>query len=245
MTVVVTLPFDATERVFPAGTTLSVYAANDQVGATDALPQGSAVATGIVADPAISTPGFEGGVDDWELYETGDTDAVLAAESSIVRTGGGSAKITAGTADTAVGVSGPTAVADQIVCAEGDTITATTYVRAVAGTKNANISITWVDEAESDISTDTGSNVATEAGEWVQVTVSATAPADTVTAYLRVAIVGSPATAAVYYVDDVDYYGLASGDQTSFAGLTASKDYQAWGTVSGVRRRISFRAPAA
>lgn len=35
-------------------------------------------------------------------------------------------------------------------------------------------------------------------------------------------------TERIFPADDVDYFGLASGDQTTFTGLTASTGYHAW-----------------
>ncbi|NUQ70398.1 MAG: hypothetical protein HUU17_06190 [Chthonomonadales bacterium] len=243
MAVDATLAIHEVNRVFPAGTSLYVYL-HDSQSISGCAPQGTPAATAEASDPDFASEGFEVGVDDWALVEETGTGGALAAEETITRgSSDGSAKITAGTGDDSVGIVGPDdEAADQISIVEDETLSVSAYVYSAAGTPDASVTITWLDDEAAPIDTDTGTPVATVAETWVAVSASAAAPADTVAATITVAI-DSPANASVYYVDDVTALIAGEPEDTTFTGLDGDTDYVAWGQVSGVWRQLGFRTP--
>ncbi|MCC6173956.1 MAG: hypothetical protein IT305_01525 [Chloroflexi bacterium] len=241
MAVTATLAIHEVSRVFPAGTDLSVYL-HDSQSISGCDPQGTPVATGTASDADFDSDAFEAGVDDWDLVEVTGTGAALAAEETITRgDSDGSAKITAGTGDDSVGIVGPDGT-DLFSIFEGETLNVSAYVYSVAGTPDASVTITWLDSEDAEVDTDTGTPVATVAEDWVEATVTAAAPADTASATITVAI-ASPASAAVFYVDDVTAGIAGEPSDTTFADLDGDTDYVAWGVVDGVWRQLGFRSP--
>lgn len=244
MAVTATLEYHEVSRVFPDGTDLSVYL-HDSQSISGCDPQGTPAATAVASDPELASLGaFEAGVDDWDLVEVTGTGGALAAEETITRgSSDGSAKITAGTGDDSVGVVGPADdAAEQISVVEDETVTATAYVYAAAGTPDASVTITWLDDEAAPIDTEAGTPVALVAETWVAVSATGAAPADTVAATVTVAI-DSPSNGAIFYVDDVSVNIAGESNDTTFAGLTAETDYVAWGEVDGVWRQLGFRSP--
>lgn len=244
MTVVATIPHAEIDRVFPAGTALSVHL-HDSQSVYGGVPGGTAVATAVASDPDFTGTDFQAGVDDWDVVEVTGTGAALATEATITRSGDGSAKVTAGTGDDSVGIVGPASdAAEQISVVEGETVDVTAYVYAAAGTPDASVTINWLDDQAAGVATEAGTPVALVAETWVAVTVSGAAPADTAAATVTVAI-DSPDTEAVFYVDDVTVGIAGEPSATVFSGLTASTDYVICGEVDGVWRHLGFHAPAA
>lgn len=232
---------DLVKRVFPDSTPLSVYPTDLQSVYGD--PQGLATATGIAVYPGLADPGFETSVDSWGVYEATGTGAALASETTVVRTGGKSAKVTAGTGDSAAGVTGPTDTVDQVQIVEDETLAVSVYCRSAVGTPNASVTISWTDGTDV-LSTEAGDATALVAGEWVELTAAGVAPANTVAALFTVAI-ADPADASVYYVDDVSVLASSDPELTTITGLEADTEYTAWGQVAGVWRRLGFRSPVA
>lgn len=242
MAVDATLAIHEVNRVFPAGTSLSVYL-HDSQSISGCAPQGTPAATAEASDPDFASEGFEVGVDDWALVEVTGTGGALASEGTIKRSGTKSAKITAGTSDDSIGIVGPDdEAADQISIVEGETLSVSAYVYSAVGTPDASVTITWLDDEAAPVDTDTGTPVATVAESWVAVSASAAAPADTVAATITVAV-DSPVDASVYYVDDVTALIAGEPEDTTFTGLVADTDYVAWGQVSGVWRQLGFHTP--
>ena len=242
MAVDATLAIHEVDRVFPPGTALSVYL-HDSQSISGCAPQGTAVATATASDVDFSSDAFESTADDWAFVRVGGSGGSLADEDTITRgDSDGSAKITAGTSNTSAGIVGPDT---PISIVEDETLNVSAYVYSVAGTPDASVTITWLDSEDAEVDTDTGTPVATVAEDWVEATVTAAAPADTVSATITVDIV-SPANAAVFYVDDVTAGIAGEPNDTTFADLDGDTDYEAWGEVDGVWRRLGFRtAPEA
>ena len=160
----------------------------------------------ILQRPAYPTYSFDSGVTGWTV-----TGGSLAAETTIVHSGTGSAKMTV-SGSPGQAILRPTS---GIPIVSGRSYTATMWVY-VSTTRNVTATIDWYTTGNV-YSTSNSSTVSVTANTWTQLTVTASAPINGF-AYIGSTLGASPANGTILYTDDVHW-----NDNTGMSGLQLRK----------------------
>jgi hypothetical protein len=139
-----------------------------------------------------------------------ETNCTISRSTSQAKSGSASLQLSASSAATMRARTLSSKLAMPVVV--GQAYKGMASFRTAVTARSCNVKIVWLDLNGTILSTSSGSNVTDSAAAWTAATVSATAPASAIYAYLVFEVV-SPANAEIHYVDEI---GLFPGSPTNW-----------------------------
>lgn len=163
---------------------------------------------GAVTQNASPSEGFESGVTGWTPVA-----CVFAQSSTFAHAGTFSGRLTVSGSPTQAYVRRAATLCPRVV--PGGSYTLSLWVRSAVNLTDVRASIDWLDASGGYISTSDSGSAALASGSFVQRTFTAVAPAGAAFAQFGPTMLGSPATSALLYVDDILLTTTAAWFQTA------------------------------
>jgi hypothetical protein len=201
------LTLDNSDGRFTPGLASSPYYPNVKIGRP--LRVQAMIPGNLVVNPSMGN-----NVSDWSI-NSGVNEIIRSTAQ--FQDGGSSMRITAS------GVGNAVVATDKIAVTAGEDYSAQAWFRTNVTSRTCQVRIHWFDAGGSEISVDFGSVVDSAAG-WSQASVTATAPANAVSAEIR-GLIASPAAAENHYMDAV-MFELGSTVSTYTDGDAAEWEWE-------------------
>ncbi len=181
------------------------------------------ISEGIADTNKILNPGFEVDLSKWS--QAGSGTVTRTRDTGTFRSGVASQKMVTDGTFSGQGANYNDSNNGAVVYA-GDTVTASGYFLQVAGGMSVRVTIEFKDAADNSLVINNSSTTVLGANTWTQVSVTATAPAGTVKAYVR--FINANATVVTFFIDDTKLELAGSGP------LFDSKDALGGGCLIGM-----------